>query len=46
MRKLKRCYQEFGDTFFTDEVIVKINGTQHYLWRVVDRDSEVVDAFL
>jgi len=25
---------------------VKIQGKQHYLWRAVDQDSEVVDVFL
>jgi hypothetical protein len=25
---------------------VKIGGKQHYLWRVVDQDGEVVDVFL
>ena len=32
--------------FYTDEVFVKINGKQHYLWRAVDQDGEVVDVFL
>ena len=25
---------------------MKINGKQHYLWRVVDQDGEVVDVYL
>ena len=45
-RRLKRKHQGFGDTFFIDEVFVKINGKQHYLWSVVDQDGEVVDVFL
>ena len=28
------------------EVFVKINGKQHYLWRAVDQDGEVIDVFL
>ncbi|MEH6583500.1 MAG: DDE-type integrase/transposase/recombinase [Halioglobus sp.] len=24
----------------------KINGKQHYLWRAVDQDGEVVDVYL
>ena len=28
------------------EDFVKINGKQHYLWRAVDQDGEVVDVFL
>ena len=45
-RRLKRKHQGFGDTFFMDEVFVKINGVQHYLWRAVDQDGEIVDVFL
>ena len=45
-RRLKRRHQGYGDTFFIDEVFAKINGTQHYLWREVDQDGEVVDIFL
>jgi len=29
-----------------DEVFIKINGRQHYLWRAVDQDGEVVDIYL
>jgi putative transposase len=43
---LKRKHRGYGDTFFIDEVFVKINGKQHYLWRAVDQDGEVVDVFL
>jgi putative transposase len=43
---LRRKHRGFGDTFFIDEVFVKINGKQHYLWRAVDQDGEVVDVFL
>lgn len=45
-RRLKKSHRGFGDTFFLDEVFVKINGKQHCLWRVVDQDGEVVDVFL
>jgi putative transposase len=45
-RKLKRKHRGYGDTFYIDEVFVKINGKQHYLWRAVDQDGEVVDVFL
>jgi len=45
-RKLKRRHQGFGDTFYIDEVFVNIRGKQHYLWRAVDQDGEVVDVFL
>jgi putative transposase len=45
-RRLKRKHRGYGDTFFIDEVFVKINGKQHYLWRAVDQDGEVVDVHL
>jgi putative transposase len=45
-RRLKRKHRGYGDTFFIDEVFVKINDKQHYLWRAVDQDGEVVDVYL
>lgn len=45
-KRLRRKHQGYGDTFYIDEVFVKINGKQHYLWRAVDQDGEVVDVFL
>jgi putative transposase len=55
---LKKSHKGFGDTLFLDELFVKINGKQYYLWRVVDQESlphersecfgygEVVDVYL
>ena len=45
-RRLKRRHTGYGDTFYIDEVFVKINGKQHYLWRAVDQDGDVIDVFL
>ncbi len=45
-KRLKKKRNGFGDTFFIDEVFVKINGVQHYLWRAVDQDGDVIDVFL
>ena len=45
-RRLKRRHTGYGDTFYIDEVFVKINGKHQYLWRAVDQDGEVVDVFL
>ena len=45
-KRLKRKHQGYGDTFYIDEVFVKINGKRHYLWRAVDQDGEVVDVYL
>ncbi len=46
IRRLRRKHRRYGDTFSIDEVFVKTNGKQHYLWRAVDRDGEVVDVYL
>ena len=46
VKRLKRRHQGYGDTFFIDEVFVRIQGKQQYLWRAVDQDGEVVDVFL
>ena len=45
-RRLKRKHCGYGDTFYIDEIFVKINGKQHYLWRAVDQDGEVVYVYL
>ena len=44
--RLRKKHQGYGDTFFIDEVFIKIDGKQHYLWRAVDQDGEIVDVFL
>ena len=32
-RRLKREHRGYGAPFFINEIFVKINGKQHYLWR-------------
>jgi len=44
--KLRRKHQGYGDPFFLDEVFIKINGRQHYLWQAVNQDGEIVDIYL
>ena len=44
--RLKRKHQGYGDMFFIDEVFIKIDDKQHYLWRAVDQDGDVVDVYL
>ena len=41
-----RDIEDTGDTFFIDEVFVKINGKHHYLWRAVDQGGELVDVHI
>jgi putative transposase len=38
-RRLRRNNLGFGDTFYLDEVFVRIGNKQHYLWRAVDQES-------
>ena len=45
-RRLKRKHRGYGDAFYIDEAFIKINDKQHYLWRAVDQDGEVVDVYL
>jgi len=45
-KRLCRRHSGFGDTYYLDEVFVKIGGKQHYLWRAADQDGEVVDVYL
>jgi putative transposase len=45
-KRLRKKHHVFGDTFFVDEVFIRIGGKQHYLWRAVDQDGEVVDVLL
>jgi putative transposase len=45
-RRLKRKHRGYCDTFYIDEVFVRINGKQHYLWTAVDQDGEEVDVYL
>ena len=35
-----------GWRWHLDEVFVKINGELHYLWRAVDQEGEVLEAFV
>jgi len=41
--KLNRRRPKLGDKWFLDEVFLKINGVQHYLWCAVDQHGAVID---
>ena len=45
-KRLRGKHRGFGDTFYIDEVFLKIGGKQPYLWRAVDQDGDVIDVFL
>jgi len=44
--QLKRKRPKLGDQWFLDEVFLKINGVQHYLWRAVDQHGAVIDILV
>ena len=45
-QRLKRRQGRLGDIWYLDELFVRINGQQQYLWRAVDQDSDVIDILL
>jgi putative transposase len=45
-RRLRRRRGRMGDTWYLDEVFVKIQGRQQYLWHAVDEDGDVIDLLV
>ena len=43
---LRRRRPQTGDKWHLDEVFIKINGKEHYLWRAVDQDGNVLDILV
>uniref|UniRef100_UPI003B5218E8 IS6 family transposase n=1 Tax=Roseovarius indicus TaxID=540747 RepID=UPI003B5218E8 len=44
--RIQRMRAYSNHKWHLDEVFVKINGDTHYLWRAVDHEGEVLDAFV
>jgi putative transposase len=44
--RLRRRRARPGDRWHLDEVFIKINSVQHYLWRAVDQDGVVLDVLV
>lgn len=44
--KARKKQARLGDTWHVDELFVKIRGRQHYLWRAVDQDGDVIDLLV
>ncbi len=44
--KIRHQQGTLGDTWFLDEVFIKIQGELHYLWRAVDQDGDVLDILV
>jgi len=45
-RSLKMREGRLGDDWFVDEAFVSIGDKQHYLWRAVDQDGDVLDILI
>jgi putative transposase len=45
-RSLKRRQGRLGDSWHLDEVFIRMNGQQHYRWRAVDQDGDVIDILV
>jgi putative transposase len=43
---LRRRRPRPGDKWHLDEVFVSVSGVQHYLWRAVDQDGNVLDILV
>ena len=44
--RLRRRRPRPGDKWHLDEVFIRINGNQHYLWRAVDQHGNVLDVLV
>ena len=44
--QIRKKRGQLGDTWYLDEVFVKINGVLHYLWRAVDQDGDELDILV
>ena len=44
--ELRRRRSRPGDTWHLDEVFISITGMQHYLWRAVDQEGNVLDILV
>ncbi len=44
--KIKNRGGRLGDTWYLDEVFIKIRGEHVYLWRAVDQDGDTIDLLV
>jgi putative transposase len=42
--QIRRRLPRAGDKWHLDEVVVKVSGVQHWLWRAVDQDGTVLGS--
>src|ERR1700692_5042161 len=44
--RLRKQRARIGSKWHLDEVFIKMNGVQHYLWRAVDQIGAVIDILV
>ncbi len=44
--ELRRRRPQPGDKWHLDEMFIRVNGKDHYLWRAVDKDGNVLDILV
>tara|TARA_R110000868_G_scaffold20821_1_gene87542 strand:- start:3499 stop:3882 length:384 start_codon:yes stop_codon:yes gene_type:complete len=44
--QISKSRRQLGDTWYLDEVFIKLNGVLHYLWRTVDQDGDEIDILV
>lgn len=44
--QIRKSRGKLGDTWYLDEVFIKINGVLHYLWRAVVQDGDEIDILV
>lgn len=45
-KKLRHRRGQPGDTWYLDEVFIRIRGKRYYLWRAVDQDGQTLDILV
>ncbi len=45
-KTLRRRRGRLGDTWYLDELFVKIQGQRRYLWRAIDQDGDLIDILV
>lgn len=45
-KRIRARQGQLGDFLYLDEVFIKIKGKQHYLWRAVDQEGNVLDILV
>ncbi|WP_255409404.1 DDE-type integrase/transposase/recombinase [Glaciecola sp. 33A] len=44
--QIRKSRGQLGDTWYLDEVFIKINGALHCLWQAVNEDGDEIDILV